>query len=72
MERKIGEVFDYFGVTLITVISESEKCGECYLKNPDVHKKNRICTRNHDLIGCCTPSVRDDRKWVRFERVKVG
>lgn len=69
IERKIGEIFDYQGVKLITVISESEKCSLCYLKNPDAHKKNRLCMRKHELIGCCTPSVRDDRKWVRFERV---
>lgn len=62
MERKIGERFEYDGVTL-EVCAEKE-CTECYCHF------NNVCIKSLDLAGYCGPSSRSDNTSVIFKEVK--
>ena len=59
MERKIGEIFNYEGVTLEVV--EYGECEECYFSHQN-------CIRSLNIRGNCN-SRRTDGKLVIFERV---
>ena len=70
MERKVGEVFKYNGVTLITI--ENNSCEGCFFNNRD------ICTIGNRLLLCSSifrednknVIFRDDNKNVTFKEVK--
>lgn len=59
MERAIGDIFDYNGVTL--EVLEKVGCSGCYFDNSR-------CTGDISLIGYC--AVRSDRKFVQFRKVE--
>lgn len=70
MEKKIGEVFEYNGVTLITI--ENNSCEGCFFNN------RNICTIGNRLFLCSSifrednknVIFRDDNKNVTFKEVK--
>lgn len=70
MEKRIGEVFKYNGVTLITI--ENNSCEGCFFNNKD------ICTIGNRLLLCSSifrednknVIFRDDNKNVTFKEVK--
>ena len=61
MERKVGEVFDYNGVTLITI--ENNSCEGCFFND------GNICTRETELIFC-SAGYRNDNKNVIFKKME--
>ena len=61
MERAIGEVFDYNGVTLITI--ENNSCEGCFFND------GNICTRETELIFC-SAGYRNDNKNVIFKKME--
>lgn len=63
MERKIGEQFEYDGITLEVVKQES--CEGCYFFNIF---KLRYCN-NSEIKGHCLMSLRSDKKMVIFKEV---
>ena len=65
MERKIGEQFDYNGVTL-EVVDWEEHCKGCYF-----FKGCCIC-EEHDVevTGECVYDKRIDGKFVKFQKVE--
>ena len=64
MERKIGERFDFGGVTLEVV--ESGSCKECYFFKGGI----RCEGYNGEINGSCGPFNRCDGKSVIFKEVK--
>ena len=62
MERKIGERFDYNGVTL-EVVKESFGCLGCYF----IHN---MCVLYINNIGHCPSEYRSDNQSVIFREVK--
>ena len=61
MERKVGEVFDYNGVTRITIAKNS--CEGCFFND------GNICTRETELIFC-SAGYRNDNKNVIFKKME--
>ena len=61
MERKVGEVFDYNGVTLIII--ENNSCEGCFFND------GNICTRETELIFC-SAGYRNDNKNVIFKKME--
>ena len=61
MERKVGEVFKYNGVTLITI--ENNSCEGCFFND------GNICTRETELIFC-SAGYRNDNKNVIFKEME--
>lgn len=65
MDKKIGEVFEHNGVTLITIEDKNnDGCKECYFFN------GNICTAESNQYILCTASCRDDNKNVIFKEVE--
>lgn len=65
MEKKIGEIFEHNGVTLITIEDKNnDGCKECYFLN------GSICTVCNNSEIFCTASCRDDNKNVTFKKVE--
>ena len=62
MDKKIGEVFEHNGVTLITI--ENNGCEGCFFNSS-------ICTLvNSNQYLPCVPKYRDDNKSVIFKKVE--
>ena len=61
MERKIGEQFEYDGITLEVV--NQLGCKGCYF----LFKK--VCIKDLGIIGYCGSSRRTDKKPVIFKEV---
>ena len=64
MERPIGDKFDFGGVTLEVV--ESDSCNECIFFGCGVY----CDVYNHNIVGYCGPFVRNDEKSVIFKEVE--
>jgi|GEM_PF-2051047 len=67
MERKIGEQFDYNGVTLEVCGAKaqpSNPCGDCYFLGSD------RCFEIITKTGFCSDVFRSDKKDVYFKEVK--
>lgn len=62
IERKIGERFDYNGVTL--EICPKKSCKGCYLMFKNV------CIKYLDMAGYCGSSSRSDNTSIIFKEVK--
>ena len=62
MEKRIGEVFEYNGVTLTTI--ENDSCEGCFFND------GNICTREARLI-LCSPMFRKDNKNVIFKEMET-
>ena len=60
-EAKVGEVFKYNGVTLITI--ENNSCEGCFFND------GNICTREDELIFC-SAGYRNDNKNVIFKEME--
>ena len=65
MERKIGEQFDYEGVTL-EVVDWKEHCKGCYFFKGFLHCEEH----DMDVTGDCWPINRSDVKSVKFQKVE--
>lgn len=64
MERQVGEVFDYDGVTLEVI--EHGACLACYF-----YKERIYCgDLKRDILGSCGNINRSDRKMVVFKKVE--
>lgn len=63
MERKIGEQFDFGGVTLEVV--ESGSCKGCFFFKGTIH----CDCYNNEIAGPCGPFNRVDGKSVMFKKV---
>lgn len=64
MERKIGEQFDYNGVTLeVAEDTNGNYCGDCYFLNNCVFKLI-------NKTGNCSAKIRSDNRSVHFKEVK--
>lgn len=61
MERKIGDIFEYFGTTLEVV--ESEECECCYFYY------NGCFERYTAITGVCPDWARTDNKCVLFKEI---
>ena len=62
-ERKIGEEFDYNGITLKVV--EDDNCSNCYFGFlPD-------CYNKREVTGGCSRTERRDKTSVIFKKLKV-
>lgn len=59
---KIGEVFEYNGVKLITVEDKNNSCEGCFFKG-------NTCGAADDQEIFCTAIGRDDNKYVIFKKV---
>lgn len=67
MERKIGEVFEYYGVRLKVV--EGFYCNHCYFRGKCENEE--CCTSEHILVsGPCSKRKREDGKSVQFIEIK--
>ena len=67
MERKIGEVFEYEGNKIKCVEDlDLQMCKICLIK--DFKLKSCYCIS--DVIGVCSPILREDSKSVIFVEVK--
>lgn len=66
MDKKIGEVFQYNGVTLITIEDKNNNngCKGCYFFN------GNFCTAEINQHLSCCASRRDDKKNVIFKKVE--
>lgn len=65
MEKKIGEIFKYDGVALITIEDKNnDGCKECYFFN------GNICTAESDQYILCSALCRYDNKNVTFKKVE--
>ena len=64
MERRIGEQFDYNGVTLEVAKSpKGHPCCDCYFLLKD-------CYAALDKTGNCSDTFRNDKRNVYFKEVK--
>jgi hypothetical protein len=60
MERKIGEIFKYKGVSIKCVKSEKhDNCNKCYFK------RTFACSK-HSIVGFCGDVFRSDHTEVHF------
>ena len=65
MDKKIGEVFEHNGVTLITIeYKNNDGCKGCYFFN------SNICIVENDQHISCSALCRDDNKSVIFRKVE--
>lgn len=65
MDKKIGEIFKYYGATLITIEDKNnDGCKECYFFN------SNICIVENDQHISCSAVCRDDNKNVIFKEVE--
>ena len=65
MERRIGEKFEYDGVTLeVAVAPYGNHCSNCYFL------LNDKCAESMDITGKCYESFRKDHRRVYFKEVK--
>ena len=64
-ERKIGEIFDYYGKTLEVVETKTDTCYQCCFKEEPCR-----CSKNKSKIGECATIKRTDRRPVIFVEVK--
>lgn len=62
MEKAIGEVFDYNGVTLTTI--ENSSCEGCFFYH------NNACTMGSSKMIFCSELSRKDNKNVIFKKWK--
>ena len=63
MDKKIGEIFKYDGVALITIEDKNnDGCKECYFFN------GNICTAESNQYILCSAVCRDDNKNVIFKK----
>lgn len=67
MERKIGEIFDYHGLML--KVMKTESCEGCYFYGMGKNKCECFY-RDKDITGECIIRISDD-DWVRFEQVDM-
>lgn len=65
MERAVGEIFDYNGVTLTTI--ENDSCEECFFYNTS----RNICTMDSNNIIFCGEMSRKDNKNVIFKEMET-
>lgn len=70
MERKIGEVFEYNSEKYVVEYKHGT-CDGCAFFTRDSTDYGR-CNRNHDIVGCCLPYERKDRKGVIFVKLKTN
>lgn len=64
MERKIGETFDYDGITIVVVEDTANTCIGCFFFNVRHYR----CHENEDYIGrCCNRTI--DFKSIIFKKV---
>lgn len=65
MDKKIGEVFEHNGVTLITIEDKNnDGCKECYFFN------GNICTAESNQYILCSALCRYDNKSVIFKKAE--
>ena len=63
MERKIDEIFDFFGTKIKCVESKNRHCSNCwFLDSP-------YCYMYTSLIGECKKKNRSDKNNVHFELI---
>ena len=67
MERKIGEIFNYYGTT-IEVVEQSieDACAGCYFNSNFMC----ICYADRDRVGECSCIRRTDKKDVIFKEIE--
>lgn len=66
MERQVGEVLEYDGVTLKVVNDKGSGCEGCYFC-----KNESSCSYGvRDIIGPCGEYTRSDMQSVIFKRIK--
>lgn len=65
MEHKVGEVFDYNGVTLTTI--EGNGCKGCFFYNTS----RNICTMDSAKVLFCSKVCRKDNKNVIFKEMET-
>ena len=63
MERKIGDIFEYFGTTLEVV--EYKECDDCYFYHDCMERLTHI-------TGLCFWLVRSDKKSVSFKEINTN
>lgn len=63
MERKIGEIFKYKGITYKTV-PRKKNCEECIFVNNDCFKNDLYFAR-----GNCSEYLRSDKLNVQFKEI---
>ena len=66
MERKIGEIFKYKGITYKTV-SRNKNCEGCIFVNDDCFKNDLYFVR-----GSCSELLRSDKLNVQFKEINNG
>ena len=65
MDKKIGEIFKYYGVELITIEDKNyDGCKGCYFFN------GNICIVENDQHISCSAVCRDDNKSVIFKKAE--
>ena len=67
MERKIGETFDFGGVTLEVVEQKTSGCEGCLFNNLKIDCEFNMMLKD---VGTCNPCFRADGKSVIFKKVK--
>ena len=63
MERKVGEIFDFFGKKLKCVDSKNRHCSDCFLFDVS------YCNTYISIIGECNRRDRSDKNDVHFELI---
>ena len=65
MERKIGERFEYDGITLeVAEAPNDNPCGDCYF----LLKENE-CFESVSKTGNCSETYREDKRIIYFKEV---
>lgn len=64
MYRKVGEIFEYNGNTLIVNEATHSTCDGCYFEEEDVDCYMEI------EIGACSIHLREDQKSIIFRQLK--
>ena len=63
MERKIGEIFNFFGTKIKCVESKNRHCSDCwFLDSP-------YCYMYTSILGYCNKKDRSDKNNVHFELI---
>lgn len=57
MERKIGEIFEYEGITLEVADGLTFTCNGCYFYDIPNHS----CAESEDYMGSCCNRITDDK-----------
>ena len=63
MERKIGDIFEYFGTTLEVV--EDKECDDCYFYYDCMERLTHI-------TGVCVDWARSDKKCISFKEINTN